>query len=367
MKDLTAISFFSGCGGLDLGFVWEGFSIIWANDINKDSCQTYKNNISENIICKNILDIDINDIPSADIVIGGPPCQGFSVLGKRDPNDARSKLVWTYLKIIDKIKPKVFLIENVVGLKSARDSEGNNVLEKLLEKFKQMGYNINYSILNSADYGVPQRRKRIFIIGSQGNIKILFPKPKNSEDGKDKTKWVSVSEAISDLPIPTLTGEVHLSKTNLSSYEKWAQDGQIKTTGHKIPKISDLEQKMIPFIPPGGNYNNIPDNLSTIRIKKLKEYGQRTTLYGRLLANKPSYTLTTFFNRIVIGCNIHYKENRTLTLREGMRLQSFPDSFKIFSSTKQGEYSQIGNAVPPLLSKEIANSIKCALLKKTNL
>ncbi|MBT3642560.1 DNA cytosine methyltransferase [archaeon] len=359
---MRVVSLFSGCGGLDMGFIKEGFSIIWANDIENNCCETYKENISEKILCKNILDVDIGAIPNAEVVIGGPPCQGFSGLGKRDPRDIRSKLVWTYLKIIEKIKPKIFLLENVVGLKSARDEDGKEILKELIGKFKDIGYEVSYKILNAADYGVPQRRKRIFLIGSRGGINVSFPNPSHSEKGIDSKKWVSVFEAISDLPEPTEDGVVSLENNVFSKYQKWIRDSKNKTSQHITPRISNLEKEIIPKIPPGGNYKNIPDRLSTIRIKKLKELGRRTTLYGRLLPDRPSYTLTTFFNRIVIGCNIHYKQNRTLTLREGMRLQSFPDSFNVISSTKQGYYVQIGNAVPPLLSRKIAREIKKALI-----
>ena len=164
---IKVVGLFSGCGGLDLGFKQAGYNIIWANDILKDACETYKLNIGDHIIHEDITQVDLNTIPEADIIIGGPPCQGFSGIGKRDPNDNRSALVYSYLDVVNKVQPKLFLFENVTGIKSSKAPDGTKVIDNLKEAFEKIGYYINILTLNAADYGVPQKRKIVFIIGNK--------------------------------------------------------------------------------------------------------------------------------------------------------------------------------------------------------
>lgn len=360
MKDdeIKIVSLFSGCGGLDLGFHNEGFKIIWANDNMKDACESYKVNIGNHIICKSILDINPQDIPRADIIIGGPPCQGFSGIGKRDPNDKRSSLVWSYLEILKSIKPKIFLFENVTGIKSAKSPDGSKVIDNIMKAFKDIGYTINIYTLNAADYGVPQRRRRVFIIGNRLGLDISPPKETHSEDNKSLKKWVSSFEAISDLGIPNDTGEAEYTKEPDSEYQKIMRKNSKKTNLHKTPYASEKDEEIMLHIKPGGNYMDIPDAISTARIMYFKKTGGRTTTYGRLDPKMPGYTLNTYFDRPNIGCNIHYKDNRMITIREGLRFQSFPDNFNLVGKSKRNHYIQVGNAVPPLLSQAWAKHLK---------
>lgn len=374
----TVVSLFSGCGGLDLGFKNQGFDIIWANDILDDACTTYRENIGNHIERNDILKINISEIPKADFVIGGPPCQGFSGIGRRDVTDERNMLVWNYFDVIEHVNPKVFVFENVVGLKSAKlpelDKFGNAVLEdngrpkkskkkvidELAEKFRDLGYaNIEIWTLNAADYGVPQRRRRVFIVGNRLGIDFPIPTETHSENATDcKLKWVSSFDAISDLNPPTENGKADYKTPPGCEYQKRMRTTDNTVDLHITPYASPSERKIIPFISQGGNYNDVPDEHSTKRIMGFKKSGGRTTTYGRLHPDKPAYTLNTHFNRINIGANIHYDEDRIITIREGMRIQSFPDDFKLFSSTKRNYYLQIGNAVPPLLSEAIAGTIR---------
>lgn len=365
-KKIKVVSLFSGCGGLDLGFKEEGFDIVWANDFSPESCKTYQSNINNNIICKDILEIDIKSIPKADIVIGGPPCQGFSGIGKRNPLDPRSKLVWQYLKIIEHLRPKVFLVENVCGIKSAKFNNGKSVLDTLVNSLKKFKYNVGVFTLNAADYGVPQRRKRVFILGTKGNLKNILPEATHSIDNSLLKKWVSVEEATGDLPTPSLNGEVERDFSINNDFLRIIRKNSEQTKViclHMPATVSKKEMEIIRCVPPGGNYLSVPDEIATPRILSFKKARQRTTTYGRLLKNMPSYTLTTSFNKIGIGCNIHYSEDRVLTIREGARLQSFPDSFIFHAKNKSGYYSQIGNAVPPLLGSAWAKQIKKIILK----
>ena len=388
---LKVVSLFSGCGGLDLGFVREGFDIIWANDIIKDACETYKLNIGKHIVHGDILEIDLDKIPKADLVIGGPPCQGFSGIGQRKPDDERSELVWNFFKVIEKVQPNVFVFENVIGLKSAKlpllDKDGNPILEngkakksekkvidELIEKFHELGYaNPEILVLNAADYGVPQRRRRVFIIGNKLGITFGTPPETHSENGSETLKkWVSSFDAISDFGEPTPEGIAIYTKEPDCEYQTLMRKKETSVTLHKVPYASTSEKKIIPYIgrkrkdlpDPKFNYMDVPDydkhgnEIATKRIKGFKKSGGRTTTYGRLHPERPTYTLNTHFNRINIGANIHYYEDRIITLREGLRFQSFPDSFEIISSTKRNYYLQVGNAVPPLLSQAIAKVIK---------
>ena len=339
---IKVVSLFSGGGGLDLGFKQEGYSIIWAIDNNINAVNTYKKNIDERIIYGDINQINLTDIPLADVVIGGPPCQAFSLAGMRNTADPRAKLVWKYLEILTHIKPKAFVFENVVGIMSAKTPSGSFVLDDLKAEFKRIGYNIEVKLINAADYGVPQVRKRVIIVGlKEGNFS--FPKPTHSDADPTKLPYVTVDDAIGDLP--PLLGE----------NKKTEKD---TVTDHVLPTMSELDKYIISYVKPGGNYMDIPKNVPSKRIRRLQEHGGHTTCYGRMRPDKPSYTINTYFNRPNVGCNIHYREDRLISVREAMRLQTFPDWFELVSSSKQGKNLIVGNAVPPLLSRILAKELK---------
>ncbi len=331
------ISLFSGGGGLDLGFKQAGFDIVWAIDNNQDAVSTYKRNVGKEIVCEDITTIDIEQIPHADIVIGGPPCQSFSLAGNRHCDDHRGRLVWRYLDIIKKVSPAAFLFENVVGLISAKDQQGNSILDALLQTFAKAGYHVSWHLVNAADYGVPQQRKRVIIVGMKDRV-FEFPPTTHSKDGTNGTKkYRSVEEAIGDLPMAGTSGSI---------------------SEHDYPTMSKLDQYICSHVKPGGNYMDIPDDVPSVRIKRLKQEGGHTTCYGRMLPDQPSYTINTYFNRPNVGCNIHYKYDRIITLREAMRLQTFPDDYEFVSKSKHGKNLIVGNAVPPLLAYVLALKLK---------
>lgn len=332
------VSLFSGGGGLDLGFKQAGFEIIWAIDIIQDAVNTYKKNVGNEIICGDIYKIDDKQIPHCDFIIGGPPCQSFSLAGNRHCDDNRGRLVWRYIEIIKEVQPKGFLFENVTGLVSAKNNAGEKILPLLFKAFSDIGYTLSYKIVNAADYGVPQLRKRVIIVGMKGFMRNFeFPEPTHNQDGtKGKKKYVSVREALGDLPIP--------SKDCGISEHDW-------------PTMSELDKYICHHVRPGGNYMDIPDEVNSVRIKRLKRDGGHTTCYGRMDPDKPSYTINTYFNRPNVGCNIHYEQERLITLREAMRLQTFPDNYEFSCKSKQGKNLIVGNAVPPLLAKKLAEQI----------
>lgn len=356
---IKTISLFSGGGGLDLGFKQAGFDIVWANDIEKDAVLSYEANIGKHIILEDITKIDKSIIPKADLLIGGPPCQSFSLVGKRQVDDDRGQLVWSYLDVISEVQPKCFVFENVTGLKSAKTKEGNLVIEDLIKAFKEKGYTVSWQVINAADYGVPQRRKRVILVGVKGERKFQFPEPTHDEEESLlKKRWVSVYDALSDLPSPNNNETYEYTTPPLSAYQIKMREGSDLITEHALPKLSDLDKIIIDHVPVGGNYMDVPDWVPSKRIKTFKQTGGRTTCYGRLVPQKPSYTINTHFNRPNVGCNIHYGEKRLITIREAMRLQSFPDSYKIVSTTKRGKHTIVGNAVPPILARAIAEKLK---------
>jgi len=363
---IKVVGLFSGCGGLDLGFKQAGYDIIWANDILRDACETYKLNIGNHIVNEDITKISLETIPSADVIVGGPPCQGFSGIGKRDPNDDRSALVYSYLDVVNKIQPKIFLFENVTGIKSSKASDGSKVIDNLKKTFEDIGYHINIFTLNAADYGVPQKRKRVFIIGNKLGINITAPNQTHFDNVSNKKQWISSFEAISDLESPNEEGNIKYKHEPTCHYQSLMRKNSSETTLQITPYSSPTDKEIIKHVKPGGNYMDIPDAVSTKRIMYFKSTGGRTTTYGRLDPEKPNYTLNTHFNRPNIGCNIHYNEDRMITIREGLRFQSFPDDFHLISKTKRNYYVQVGNAVPPLLSKAWAEHLMEYLTEKPN-
>lgn len=363
-KNPKVISLFAGCGGLDLGFKQAGFKIVWANEIDQDAARTYSKFVGDHIIVKDIEDA-LDEIPKADIVIGGPPCQSFSLVGKRINDDPRGKLVLSFLKVIAKIRPKVFIMENVPGLMSSNfNSEKVHLF--LHKEYEKIGYKVELFHVNAVDFCVPQKRKRVFMIGHnfKGKKFSLIKKDEFKEKIlglKGVGAFVNSKDALSDLPKATWDKNKIISYEGIdkSKYAKLMREGSNgKLTLHFVPTMSKQDKEYIKHIPPGGNYSHIPDEISTKRIMYFKKTGGRTTTYGRLDPTKPSYTINTYFNRPNVGANYHYSEKRLITPREGLRLQSFPDYFTPLYKSQRSLYKQIGNAVPPLMARGIAESIK---------
>lgn len=356
---ISVVSLFSGGGGLDLGFKKAGFDIQWAIDNDKNAVSTYKANIGNHIICDDINAIDLATIPHADVVIGGPPCQSFSLAGKRDVEDERGQLVWRYIQIIEHIEPKAFVFENVTGLLSAKNAKGEKVIELLKSAFIEIGYSISTKVVNTADYGIPQKRKRVIIVGLRNREFFEFPAATHCEDGSNLKRYVSVEEALGDLPL-AVSEEKETTKYLVepqSEYQKIMR-GKGEITEHIIPQMSELDKYIISHVKPGGNYMDVPADVNSARIRRLQRDGGHTTCYGRLRPDAPSYTINTYFNRPNVGCNIHYSADRLITVREALRLQSFPDSYKLVSSSKHGKNLIVGNAVPPILAEIIAQKLK---------
>ncbi len=360
---LTVASLFSGCGGLDYGFLNAGYKIQWANEINPDAAKSYAKLIGHNAVVEDIWPI-IDLVPNVDVVIGGPPCQSFSLVGKRLQDDPRGQLVFAYARIIERLKPKAFVMENVAGLMASR-IDGKRLPLVLAEHYIRLGYEVSVLKLMATDFFVPQRRSRVVLIGHRCKGK-EFRLIDSDEYAKilGMTQLfapITVAEALDDLPTPNSKADFspkpYLCDPHSAYSHLIRRNNPNNVSMHAMPTMSDLDREFVRHIPPGGNYVSIPDDIATIRIKKFKMAGGRTTTYGRLDPDKPAYTINTYFNRPNVGANYHHREERLITVREALRLQSFPDNFTPVYSNQRSLHMQIGNAVPPLMAGAIAHSL----------
>jgi len=365
---LKTLDLFCGAGGLSLGFEMAGYEVLAGVDNEESFLKTFekshenatpiKKDLHDNGI-KDVIEneqIDLNDI---DVVIGGPPCQGFSTAGNRMIEDPRNELVKEYTNSIREIKPKVFLMENVTGLSSMENGVGELVTDELVDIFEEIGYKTKYKILNSVNFGVPQKRKRLFFVGIKDEINIDFrwPEPSyfspNSLSAfKDSSKThLTVRDAISDLPKLKAGGEINnYKKEPENSYQRWARKKSTRLLNHHAPNHGKTVLERIKNIPPGGNHSDLPEELQL--------NSGYPNIYGKLEWDSPSDTITGNFGcASAPGRFLHPRDNRVLSVREGARLQSFPDHIEIFGN-KSEMYKQIGNAVPVVMATKLGIAIK---------
>lgn len=347
MNNLNTLDLFSGCGGFSFGFEQAGFNVLLGLDFEETAIKTFKlNHPNAKAVCADITQYSANDLlnevnSKIDVVIGGPPCQGFSLTGTRDPNDKRNQLYKYYVNIVKEVKPKAFVIENVIGLATLYNGK---VKEEIYKNFKELGYTVTSKVLLASDYGVPQNRRRFFIVGLREDLgEFEFPEPTHSE------KKVSCEEAISDLP-PLADGlnfgleEQNYTKKPSSDYQKLMRSHSAVLYNHVATKHTDEVLKVIALVPEGGNHKDLPPGIGESR-----KFNEAWTRYH---SKKPSKTIDTGHRN-----HFHYKWNRIPTVRENARLQSFPDHF-IFVGSRTSQNRQVGNAVPPLLAKAIAEKLK---------
>ena len=366
----TVVSLFCGLGGLDLGFQWEGFDVVWANDNSKYATKTYQRNLGYEPLCKDITQIPIQDIPDADVIIGGPPCQSFSLVGQRQPDDPRGKLIFHFLEIVKAKRPRAFVMENVPGMAASRINDVR-LPTFLKASFTDLGYKVKQMELHAVDYLVPQLRKRLVLVGClerqpEQPSSVLFARECY---GIDNEKFdTSARAAIGDLGACTEKKQrAKYRPEEPSAFARLMRYTNISDVSlHEYPRMSETDRLLVAHIPPGGNYQNIPDEIAPGRVLKFKQSGGRTTTYGRLHPDKPSYTINTYFRRPNVGCNFHYAEPRLITPREAMRFQSIPDHFELCYATQDQRNALIGNAVPPLLARAIAWNLKKILNNTTN-
>jgi DNA (cytosine-5)-methyltransferase 1 len=364
-KPTTVISLFSGLGGLDLGFKEEGFQIVWANDISESAVKTYRMNFGKEAVCADITKMAPTGIPEAEVIIGGPPCQSFSLMGRRDPADPNGKLVFTFLEIVKAKRPLAFVMENVPGM-AASKINGVRLPDILQLQFRSLGYNVVKIPVLASDYLVPQARRRLVLIGCLGRTpEMMTPETYAREAlGIDPEGFdVSAQAAIGDLGPCAPRGKRALySSRRPSAFAQLMRSAGLRDCSlHECPRMSDTDKLLVAALPPGGNYMDIPDEIAPGRVLKYKKSGGRTTTYGRLHPDRPAYTINTYFRRPNVGCNFHYSEPRLITPREAMRFQSIPDHFEVAFTSQDERNGLIGNAVPPLLARALASSLKRTL------
>jgi len=323
-KRLNVIDIFCGCSGLSTGFSNEHFNVLLGIDFFESALKTFKKNHRDsktlNKDMKKVTKKEIKKIIGDEkihVIVGGPPCQGFSMAGKRQPNDPRNSLFMEYVRIVKELNPEFFVMENVRGLLSMKNEKGKKVIDIILTEFEKIGkYQIELHKVNTADYGVPQKRNRVFIIGYKKKYNFIFPKKNYSKDGGELKKWIGLKNIL--LP------------------------------KNKIDKKYFYSQKLI---------NGF------LRREKLNKKRKMGFGWNFLDINIPSYTISARYYKdgaeALVKYNNSFKEGsiRKLTPKEAALIQSFPKSFK-FEGSDNEIYQQIGNAVPPKMAQVIAKSIK---------
>lgn len=351
---LKVIDLFSGCGGFSFGFETAGFHVVLGVDNDKAALETFKANHknSKTLLADLHQDKTIDDIINEvkehkiDVIIAGPPCQGFSLTGARRKDDDRNKLFYSVFKLAKKLKPKAIIIENVPGLATLY---GGHAKDAILEEFEKLKLTSNYKVLFAPDYEVPQIRRRIFFVGLNSKLgKFEFPKEVLTPDTYNTT-----SIAISDLPARVNDfGEEKdkYDKSAKTEYQKKMRNGCKVLHNHVASKHTEHVINVISQVPEGGNHKDLPKGVGDSR-----KFNEAWTRYH---SQKPSKTIDTGHRN-----HFHYKYNRIPTVRENARLQSFPDSF-VFYGTRTQQNKQVGNAVPPLLGYHIAKQLLTYLKNK---
>ena len=336
----NVLDLFCGAGGLSYGFKLAGYNIFGGIDFDKSAIETHRRNFdSKYDICGNIENISDEEIREKfygkiDVIIGGPPCQGFSSANRNEPekDDPRNKLFFEFIRFVEILQPKAFVIENV---KEILTKDNGYAKDRIVKITSELGYKVNYKILLSSDYGVPQNRRRAIFVGIREDNGAVF----NFNTMTKSDTLVTVYDAIGDL---------YYSKGQFSNaFLDYVRDTNGVIYNHEKPVHSEIVVNRIAHVPQGGNWKDIPENLW-----KNKRNNRHSSAYRRLDFSKPSITIDTGHMNY-----FHPIENRTPTVRESARLQSFPDSF-IFYGNRGEQLKQVGNAVPPLLGKAIAVAIK---------
>ncbi|MBN4081511.1 DNA cytosine methyltransferase [bacterium AH-315-C07] len=344
---VTAIELFSGCGGFSYGFQQAGIQVLVGVDNEASSLKTFeKNHSASKGLLIDLFDsqaieqiLDQTGTNSIDIIIGGPPCQGFSLTGTRNESDKRNKLFYTVFDLARKVKPKAIVIENVPGIVRLYKGKAKEEIYRLCD---ELGYNCVHQELFAPDYGIPQIRKRVFFVAIRKKFGVFeFPKPTHN-----KESYLSCEEAIGDLP--SLESDHGSEKMEYKSkpyakYQITMRNGSDVLYNHLGTNHTEHVINVISQVPEGGNHKDLPPGVGTSR-----KFNEAWTRYH---SQQPSKTIDTGHRN-----HFHYKWHRVPTVRENARLQSFPDSF-VFYGTKTQQNRQVGNAVPPLLGKIIGTHL----------
>lgn len=351
---MKVFDLFCGCGGFSKGFQNAGFDIKLGIDIWQDAITTYKHNFPNAVtITEDISNLSGSDLltranllaEEVDVIIGGPPCQGFSLSGKRMIDDPRNILYKSFVRMVSDIRPKVFVMENVPGLVKLFNGKVKN---QVIEDFSSLGYEVSLGQLTACDYGVPQARKRVFFVGLNKNKinnteRFVFPTPTHGGE----ISYITCKDAISDLDFiddtKLLQEQDEYQVAPQNDYQLMMRKNAKKLFNHVATIHTEKTRSIIALVPDGGNYKSLPENLQQTRKVNIA--------WTRMDSKKPCFTIDTGHNH-----HFHYRANRVPTVRESARIQSFPDDFE-FIGIKTSQLKQVGNAVPPLLAQAIATAI----------
>lgn len=324
---------------MSLGLSNAGFELVAAVDNDPVAVASYVRNLSHHVVCAAIEKMTATEllaraglkVGECTLLAGGPPCQGFSLQRRGDRTDPRNDLVFEYIRLVEGVRPLFFIMENVGGLLG---KHGTPFLREIEARASALNYSISIGLLNAADYGIPQTRKRAFLIGQMNGVsseQFQFPEPTTIQP-------VTVREAIGDLPSPPEDGSKHPLVEN----------------HYRESRLSKLNIERIKHVPPGGGRDDLPPQLQ-LECHKNTDHRHKD-VYGRLHWDRPAGTITARFDSFTRGRFAHPVEHRSLTIREGARLQTFPDSF-VFEGNREDQARQVGNAVPPRLAETLARSI----------
>jgi DNA (cytosine-5)-methyltransferase 1 len=362
----TCIDLFAGAGGLSFGFSRAGFDVLAANDFDEIACDTLeRTHPGTKVLRGSIQDLTAEAFFDAtglshgelDCLVGGPPCQAFSVYNhQRGMHDARSSLFREYLRLVEGLLPKIVVMENVTGITSIADGRA---VREIHARLGGLGYEVEHRILKAEEYGVPQERRRIVFIGTRLGNTISWPKQTHfAPDGIPFGQpFVTVWDAIGDLPQLGVSegaeAQPYTAKP-FSAYQKLMRTGAKELYNHVAPFLSDINRKRLKFIPQGGSWRDLPFDLLPEGMKRAKR-SDHTKRYGRARKSDLACTILTKCD-LHWGAYIHPEQDRTLTVREAARLQSFPDTFR-FLGSRGDQFRQVGNAVPPLLAQTVASEV----------
>jgi DNA (cytosine-5)-methyltransferase 1 len=349
VKKYNIMDLFAGVGGLSYGFSKiPEFNIVAANEIEKDIAAAYFLN-HPNVTMLNcdicsLTDHMLHDAlggKKIDIVVGGPPCQSYSTLGKRQMDD-RANLFIQYKRVLGILRPKAFIYENVVGLLSMNQGR---LFNTVLSEFSELGYELKYKVLNAVNYGVPQFRERVILVGFLGENKYEFPEPTHGEGLKP---YVTLKDALGDLP-PLSSGETNNTYLHEpdNDFLRFVREGSEQLTEHTAPRNGEHLIRIMQALKEGQSKDDLPEE-----IRPKSGYGNT---YAKLWWNRPSTTITRNFACPSSSRCIHPRDSRAMSIREGARLQSFPDTYKFYGSDSMKRL-QIGNAVPPLVPYSVIST-----------
>ena len=343
---LTAIDLFSGAGGFSLGLERAGFSVVLGVDSWSIATDSYSRNFTHPAVCMDLARTTGRTLlkaggarrGSVDLVVGGPPCQGFSIQRIGSDHDARNSLVLEYARLLKEVFPRLFVLENVPGLIGTR---GKPLFNGFVKMATAAGFGVAFHVVDAVAYGVPQHRRRVLVLGWRRKDTAPFRLPSVTQVD---TEYTTVMDAIGDLPSAAPRDAGH------------ADDPL-----HRETRLSELNLRRLRLIPPGGGMQDLPIDMRVRCHKKGADAIGHRYVYGRLAPDRPANTITARFDSFTRGRFAHPYEHRNITLREGARLQTFPDTFH-FCGNQEEIAAQIGNAVPPLLAQAIGKAAIQSLL-----